>query len=296
MRAEDPSRGDHPGGRHASLGAAAGPIADRRCGSLGTVTETETASRARPPATFNEVLRRIEGMQGWLSPDQARRLWVRAHHVAPVQRIVEIGSFQGRSAIVLASGAPEGVEVIAIDPHAGTDRGPEEISGYEAEGEQDNRQFHANLEAAGVADRVRHLRAFSSDALRDVDGPVHLLYIDGAHRFGPARADIRAWGARVPEGGTMLIHDCFSSVGVTLAAIVELFAHPTFAYQGRTGTLAEYRRRGVPFGPRGRTKNLLRQVRELPYFAYNLLLKVLIKVGLGRFTRYLGHPSGEWPY
>jgi predicted O-methyltransferase YrrM len=260
------------------------------------VSETEPVGAAERAQTFDEVLAAVADVGGWMTDDQARRLWDRARAVPPGGQIVEIGSFQGRSMVVLASAAADGVAIVAIDPHGGTDRGPEEIAGYEAEGEEDNRLFHANLRRAGVADRVRHLRAYSDAALADVSGPIDLLYIDGAHRFGPARADIRSWGRRVPEGGTMLIHDCYSSVGVTLAVLVELFLHPRFRYVGRSGTLTEYRRRGDRFGPRGRTKNALRQARELPYFAYNVLLKVMIKVGLGRFTKYLGHPSSDWPY
>ena len=57
--------------------------------------------------------------------------------------------------------------------------------------------FDANLARAGVADRVRHVAAFSDAAHGDVDDPIDVLYIDGAHRYGPARADIRDWGARV---------------------------------------------------------------------------------------------------
>jgi predicted O-methyltransferase YrrM len=260
------------------------------------VSETEPISGASPARTFDEVLAAVADVGGWMTDAQARRLWDRARAVAAGGQIVEIGSFQGRSMVVLASAAAEGVGVVAIDPHGGTDRGPEEIAGYEAEGEEDNRLFHANLARTGVADRVRHLRSYSDAALADVSGPVDLLYIDGAHRFGPARSDIRAWGRRVPPGGTMLIHDCYSSVGVTLAAIVELFLHPRFRYVGRSGTLTEYRRREVAFGPRGRARNALHQARELPYFAYNVLLKVMIKIGLGRFTKYLGHPSRDWPY
>ena len=76
----------------------------------------------------------------------------------PGERIVEIGSFRGRSTIVLASAAPEGVEVVAIDPHAGNDRGPQEIDGFAGEAGEDHRRFLANLAAAGVAERVRHVR------------------------------------------------------------------------------------------------------------------------------------------
>ena len=65
------------------------------------------------------------------------------------------------------------------------------------------------------------MRRPSGDALGDVDGPLALLYVDGAHRFGPARDDLARWGARVAPGGTMLVHDAFSSIGVTLALLAE---------------------------------------------------------------------------
>ena len=86
-------------------------------------------------------------------------------------------------------------------------------------GDADHDAFHANLAAAGVADRVRHVRKFSADAHGDVPGRSSLLYVDGAHRFGPARADLAGWGGRVAPGGTMLVHDAFSSIGVTLALL-----------------------------------------------------------------------------
>ena len=67
---------------------------------------------------------------------------------------MEIGSFRGRSTIVLASAAADGVEVVAIDPHAGNDRGPQEIEGYATEAATDRAVFTTNLARAGVADRV----------------------------------------------------------------------------------------------------------------------------------------------
>ena len=105
--------------------------------------------------------------------------------------MVEIGSFRGRSTVVLALAAGE---VVAIDPHAGSDRGPQEIAADAQRGDADHEAFAANLAAAGVAERVRHVRKFSADAHGDVSGPLSLLYVDGAHRFGPARADLARLG------------------------------------------------------------------------------------------------------
>ena len=176
-----------------------------------------------------------------MSDDQGRRLYAAATRCPAGGRIVEIGSFQGRSTIVLASGAPSSVEIVAIDPHAGNDRGPQEIAGFVDEAAGDRAAFEANLARAGVAERVRHVARFSDAAHAEVDDPIDVLYIDGAHRYGPARADIRDWGRRVGDGGTMLIHDSFSSIGVTLAIVRELVLGRRFRYVGRSRSLAEYR-------------------------------------------------------
>jgi len=229
-----------------------------------------------------------------MTPDQARRLWDRARATRSGQRIVEIGSYQGRSAIVLARAAPTGVEVIAIDPHAGNDRGPQEIHGSQEEGQRDHEAFLGNLATAGVRDRVRHVRKPSSDALADVADPVELLYIDGAHRFGPARDDIRDWGSRVADGGTLLIHDSFSSIGVTFAIFDQLAFSKSYRYVGRSTSMAEYRRERVS-GSR-RLGNLLRQCAQLPWFLRNVIIKMLITVHLTPLTRLLGHRGGNWPY
>ena len=228
---------------------------------------------------------------GWLTDAQAVRL-AHAGERAAGGVVVEIGAFRGRSTIVLARAAGS---VVAIDPHAGSDRGPQEIAADAARGEDDHAAFVANLAAAGVADRVRHVRRRSADALGAVDGPLALLYVDGAHRFGPAREDVARWGARVAPGGVMLVHDAFSSIGVTGALLVECAFGRDWRYRGRTGTLAEYER--APLRGFERVRNAARQLFELPWFARNVLFKVLVTFGLERLAHRLGLPRGmRWPY
>ncbi len=246
------------------------------------------------PDDFERALAATSDVEGWISDDQARRLWESARAVPPRGRIVEIGSFRGRSTILLATAALPGVEVVAIDPHAGNDRGPQEIHGFEEEASEDFEVFHRNLVVAGVADRVRHIRRFSADALGEVDGAIDVLFIDGAHRFGPARADVVDWGARVRIGGTLLVHDSFSSVGVTLALLSTLAIGGEFEYLGRDGSLARYRRRRLTGG--ARLTSGLRQVRELGWFARNLAVKVAIVTKREGWARRLGHDGRTWPY
>jgi hypothetical protein len=218
-------------------------------------------------------------IEGWLTDAQAERLRAAAQRVLRGSTIVEIGSFRGKSAVVLAA-APSGTRVVCIDPHLGSDRGPQEIAADHQRGADDYEAFHANLARHGVSDTVEHVRALSADALGAVDGLVDLLYVDGAHRFGPAGEDLVRWGGRVGPEGTMLVHDAFSSIGVTLA----LLRHVTFGpwiYVGRSGSLAEYRRGG------GGLRSVRRQLAQLPWFARNVVVKTLI---LARLRR------GPWPY
>ncbi|MBE2316397.1 class I SAM-dependent methyltransferase [Solirubrobacter sp. CPCC 204708] len=227
-------------------------------------------------------------IEGWLTEGQAARLEAAAARSRPSGAVVEIGSFRGKSAVVLARAARS---LIAIDPHAGSDRGPQEIGADAARGDADFEAFHANLESAGVADRVRHVRKFSSEAHADVTGPLSLLYVDGAHRFGPARSDLHDWGVRVAPGGVMLVHDSFSSIGVTLALLVECFWSPRWRYVGRTGSLAEFER--VVDGPR----DVGAWLRELPWFARNVVIKVLVVAGQRRWAERIGlDPAAPWPY
>jgi predicted O-methyltransferase YrrM len=223
---------------------------------------------------------------------QLQRLWNAARAAPNDATIVEIGSFHGRSAIVLALGAGESARVWAIDPHAGSDRGPGEIRGALDTGERDKVTFHANLAAAGVADRVEHVRRFSDMAHEDVDGDIDLLHVDGAHRYAPARDDIAGWGGRVRPGGRMLIHDSFSSIGVTAAQGRLLVLSARWRYVGRDGSLAEYRREDLSGSER--LRNALRQLAQLPWFARNVAVKLLLSLRLRRAARLLG--ADGWPY
>ncbi len=262
-------------------------------------TRTTSADPRRPRiadgADLDAALAAIGDVEGWLSEGQARRLWNAGRQVSAPGQIVEIGSFRGRSTIVLSRAAPEGVQIVAIDPHAGGDRGPQEITPEAERGRSDNEIFRANLERAGVNGRVRHVREMSDQAHAAVEGPIDLLYVDGAHRYAPARDDIAAWGARVPVGGTLLVHDAYNAIGVMLAQLRLLFFSSEWRYVGRTRSLAQYHRERL--GPGARALNALRQAVHIPYFVRNGLIKVALVARLRPVARLLGQPDEDaWPY
>jgi predicted O-methyltransferase YrrM len=243
--------------------------------------------------SFHDAWARARPIDGWLTEGQARRLYLAALTVPPGGQAVEIGSFRGRSASVLATGTER---VVCIDPHLGSDRGPQEIEADPARGASDYDAFTVNLAAAGVAGRVTHVRELSSDALGAVEGPIDVLFVDGAHRYGPALDDVRRWGDRVPAGGRMLVHDAFSSVGVTLALLRSVVFSSRWRYLGRSRSLAEWERLAAPAAPRERLAGIATQLASLGWFARNVTVKALILAGRPGIARWLGHRDGPWPY
>ena len=243
---------------------------------------------------LDEAMRAIEGIDGWLSDAQAARLWHRAGSLGQSGRIVEIGSFRGRSTVVLAHAAGADGRVFAVDPHTGDDRGPRAFDGEPELGELDLELFRRNIARAGVSESIEHVRMPSRGALDLVEGPIDLLYIDGSHRYRDARDDIVLWGERVRSGGSLLIHDSFCSVGVTLAVLQSLCFGGRFRYEGRSATLSEYVRVDLTAAARGR--NAARQLIELPWFVRNLLIKLALVTGARPLARALGHHSPDWPY
>jgi hypothetical protein len=79
----------------------------------------------------------------------------------------------------------------------------------------------------------------------------------------------------------MLVHDSWSSIGVTLAILRHLALHRRWHYDGRVGSLARYTKRESNW------RSTTRQLAELPWFVANVARKVLTLLRLRR---------GAWPH
>jgi predicted O-methyltransferase YrrM len=142
-------------------------------------------------------------VDGWLGPAEGRLLHRLAAEADPAGRIVEIGSWQGRSTIWLAAGAASGrgARVVAIDPHEGTS--------LRTAGESTEAALRANLERAGVADRVDVVVATSEDTAAGWSQPVSLLWIDGDHSYAAALRDLELWEPHLLPDARVALHDTF---------------------------------------------------------------------------------------
>ena len=245
------------------------------------------ARRRRRAAAARERRRRVggrRGVEGWLTEAQARRLSRAARRVRGRRaRSSRSARSAGARRSCSRCGAPASRSWRSTRTPAAT-AGRRRSRADAARGDEDHEAFAANLARAGVA-RPRAPRAqLSAEALGDVDGPVDAAVRRRRAPLRPGARRPRRLGRARRARRAMLVHDAFSSVGVTLALLrdVLVLARVALRRARRVAGRVRARRRR-----RRRARNALRQLRELPWFARNVVIKALI---LARLRR------GPWPY
>lgn len=235
---------------------------------------------------FAEAWGLSSGLDGWLSEKQGRTLFELAHALPAGRSIVEIGSHQGRSTILLAAGAATGVELLAVDPFDDPRWGG---------GGESLKAFERNVRAAGVEDRVVTFRGTSGEAGRSWSGaPIGLLFVDGAHDLESVLLDIDVWEPHLATDGAVCFHDAFSSPGVTLALMKRHLFSRRFTYARSAGSLSVFVRRDT--GVFRAAWSSARMLGRLVYFARNLAIKLAIRRNIPAVPALLGHRGGSYPY
>ena len=144
-------------------------------------------------------------IHGWISARQRDRLFDLAAQCPTEQAIVEIGSWKGKSTVILGWGSKSGnrAPVWAIDPHEGTPL----FWCMHTGGDVKNTavQFLTNIDAAGVKDIVYPLIETGHSAAQAFSDPIGLLFVDGDHKY--AAFDVRDWFPLIVAGGWLALHD-----------------------------------------------------------------------------------------
>jgi len=162
-------------------------------------------------ASFRAVRKYIEHVDGWLSDGEAKYLYSLARFGPGKGSIVEIGSWKGKSTIVLAAGSATShrENIYAVDPHKG---GPDQES-LGLKNVDTGREFRTNIQTAGVDSQIIPIVKPSTDAVRDWRGPIRLLWIDGDHSYEAVKNDFLVWEPFVVQGGIIAFHDTYAWEG-----------------------------------------------------------------------------------
>ena len=206
-----------------------------------------------------------ETVTGFMPAEEGHALYAAASRYLRGGIDVEIGTYCGKSTVLLGAAAAEtGSVLYTVDHHHGSE---EHQAGWEfhdatmvdaVSGRFDTLPvFRRTMDAAGLDDCVVAVVGSSPVVARGWRTPLELLFIDGGHSEQAANADFDGWAIWVKVGGALVIHDVFEDPrdGGRPPYLIYCRAIDSgnFAEVARTGSLRVLERRGGVPGDQLRT-------------------------------------------
>ena len=168
--------------------------------------------RRRRLGSLAPYIEKSKQIEGWARGDEASELAIVARRLPPDAVVVEIGSFLGSSAVLLAGArklAGSGV-VHCIDPFdaSGDAHSTPVYEDLTSSLETSIRQrFDSNIEEAGVANWIVAHEGTAEEISADWTEPIDLLFLDGDQSPDGARSSFDAWYPFLKIGGVLAVHN-----------------------------------------------------------------------------------------
>ncbi|MFE2034127.1 class I SAM-dependent methyltransferase [Streptomyces scopuliridis] len=170
------------------------------------------------PAPAPKILAAFEAAKGFMPVHEGLALYAAATVAGALGLpLLEIGTYCGRSTLLLATAAREaGTVAVTVDHHRGSE---EQQPGWEYHdpsvvdpdtGLMDTLPtFRRTLRAADLEDSVIAVVGRSPQVAKVWGGALGLVFIDGGHTDEHAGGDYEGWAPHLAEGGLLVIHDVF---------------------------------------------------------------------------------------
>lgn len=186
------------------------------------VSALELVVRLFPPAArllfrfrygpFGPDLARGLSIPSWLGRQEGLELAAYCHRLPPNAVVIEIGSFLGRSAIMLAAARKRrgNGRVHCIDPFDGS--GDDYSVGvYRAVADAESRslksRFLSNIANAGLSDWIVVHEGTAASVAETWNQPIDMLFLDGDQSPAGAGIAFDAWLPFVKVGGVVAVHN-----------------------------------------------------------------------------------------
>ncbi|MFD5430157.1 class I SAM-dependent methyltransferase [Streptomyces sp. NPDC127084] len=174
---------------------------------------------ATPAAPKPETLAAFEAAKGFMPVREGLALYEAAVSAARELGLplLEVGTYCGRSAILLADAAREaGTVAVTVDHHRGSEEQQPGWDYHDPEvvdpevGLMDTLPtFRRTLHKAGLEEHVIAIVGRSPQVAKMWGGKVGLVFIDGGHTDEHATNDYEGWAPHLAVGGLLVIHDVF---------------------------------------------------------------------------------------
>ncbi|MFB7271242.1 class I SAM-dependent methyltransferase [Streptomyces sp. NPDC056244] len=209
-----------------------------------------------------DVLAAFEAAKGFMPVHEGLALYAAAADAAALGLpLLEVGTYCGRSTLLLAGAAREaGTVAVTVDHHRGSE---EQQPGWEYHdpslvdpdtGLMDTLPaFRRTLQRAGLEEHVIAVVGRSPQVAKVWGGPLGLVFIDGGHTDEHATGDYEGWVPHLAEGGLLVIHDVFPDPAdggqAPYRVYVRALASGAFTELPATGSLRVLRRTRLKTSP-----------------------------------------------
>jgi hypothetical protein len=183
------------------------------------------------------LLKEMETVEGYLAPNEMRFLALMAAYPTAAGEILEIGSFKGKSTIILAKSASlAGSSIVnAVDPMTAPSETDPDLHGQSSSFDD----FTRNITEHRVADRIRFHQTFSHELAKTWEKPLRLLWIDGDHTYAGTKLDFDGFAPHLVDKGIVAIHDTLHEFEGGARVFLESVLHsPNFGACGFCGSIA----------------------------------------------------------
>jgi predicted O-methyltransferase YrrM len=141
---------------------------------------------------------------GWFDLPKAIAIQQIVKELPPGSTLVELGSFQGRSSVAIASVLPAGSVLHCVDHFEGS---PEHRT-MKLDLSNLFESFQRNIAKFGVQDRIRVLRMSTIEAAARFDrASVDAILLDASHDFVSVKSDLEHWYPKLKPAGVLFCDD-----------------------------------------------------------------------------------------
>lgn len=153
--------------------------------------------------TFADVFRDAALIPGWFTQEESAAIYAVAQSLPERSKLVEIGSWMGRSSVVIGSAIRDmRSKLYCIDP-------------FNSETTLVNNrdtinEFKINIAAAGLKDIVEPIKGYSHEVAMKWDDDIDFLFIDGNHQYAFVKTDLQLWAPFLKPGAVLALHDVFT--------------------------------------------------------------------------------------